>query len=267
MRLLQGVIIGLGAVLPGVSGGVLCVAFGIYKPVMELLSHPVRAFKTQMRLLFPVLVGAAMGFLGISKLLGFFLTAYPAPSICLFAGLIIGMQPSLFKEAGVNGRGKAAFFSLEIAFLLTTALLLGLHMISTTIALNPVAYLFCGFCVALSVIVPGMSFSTLLMPLGLYTPLVTGIGNLDLEVITLTGIGAILTVVVLARGVTIFMQRFYTVAYHAILGIVIAATVYIIPYKSFTLSLRSGLLNGVCIVAGIGIALLLEKCNRKIKPQ
>ena len=40
VRMLQGMLIGLGAVLPGISGGVLCVIFGIYRPVMELLSNP-----------------------------------------------------------------------------------------------------------------------------------------------------------------------------------------------------------------------------------
>ena len=38
-RILQGALIGLGAVLPGISGGVLSVIFGIYKPIMELLSR------------------------------------------------------------------------------------------------------------------------------------------------------------------------------------------------------------------------------------
>ena len=33
-RVIQGAFIGLGAVLPGISGGVLCVVFGIYKPIM-----------------------------------------------------------------------------------------------------------------------------------------------------------------------------------------------------------------------------------------
>ena len=46
LRVLQGMLIGVGAVLPGISGGVLCVVFGIYKPVMELLSSPVKKFKT-----------------------------------------------------------------------------------------------------------------------------------------------------------------------------------------------------------------------------
>ena len=41
-RIVQGALIGLGAVLPGISGGVLSVIFGIYKPIMELLSNPIR---------------------------------------------------------------------------------------------------------------------------------------------------------------------------------------------------------------------------------
>ena len=43
--MLQGAIIGTGAILPGVSGGVLCVAFGIYEPMMNFLEHPIRTFK------------------------------------------------------------------------------------------------------------------------------------------------------------------------------------------------------------------------------
>ena len=37
MRILIGVLLGLGAVLPGISGGVLCVMFGLYKPIIEFL--------------------------------------------------------------------------------------------------------------------------------------------------------------------------------------------------------------------------------------
>ena len=49
LRVLQGMLIGVGAVLPGISGGVLCVVFGIYKPVMELLSSPVTVSYTHLR--------------------------------------------------------------------------------------------------------------------------------------------------------------------------------------------------------------------------
>ena len=38
--LLCGALIGAGAILPGVSGGVLAVVFDIYRPFMEVLTCP-----------------------------------------------------------------------------------------------------------------------------------------------------------------------------------------------------------------------------------
>ncbi len=264
MRLIHGSIIGLGAVLPGISGGVLCVVFGVYKPIMELLSHPFTAIKKYAKLLIPIVIGIGIGFLAISKLLGFLLNKYPDPSVCLFVGLIAGMLPSLFREAGEKGRSKGSFISLGICFVVVLALLLGLNAIHVTIVPNFGWYLFCGFCIALSVIAPGMSFSTLLMPLGLYTPLVEGIGNLDFSVLIPAGIGALITVILLAKAIDTLMNRHYSIVFHGIIGIVIAATIVIIPFKSFTVGIKEAVINIVCIAAGIIIALVLDKFNSKV---
>ena len=140
---------------------------------MELLSHPFKAIKKYAKLLIPIVIGIGIGFLAISKLLGFLLTKYPDPSVCLFVGLIAGMMPSLFREAGEKGRSKGSFISMAICFAVVLALLLGLNAVHVTIVPNFWWYLFCGFCIALSVIAPGMSFSTLLMPLGCIRRLLT----------------------------------------------------------------------------------------------
>ena len=265
MRLIHGAIIGLGAVLPGISGGVLCVVFGVYKPIMELLSHPFKAIKKYAKLLIPIVIGIGIGFLAISKLLGFLLTKYHDPSVCLFVGLIAGMMPSLFREAGEKGRSKGSFISMAICFAVVLALLLGLNAVHVTIVPNFWWYLFCGFCIALSVIAPGMSFSTLLMPLGLYTPLVDGIGNLDFKVILPAGIGALLTVILLAKAVDSLMNKHYSVVFHGIIGIVVAATVVIIPFQSFAAGVKEAVINVICIAAGVAIALILDKFNSKVK--
>lgn len=263
LRILQGALIGLGAVLPGISGGVLCVVFGIYKPLMELLADPFRKFKTHVPKLLPVIIGGAVGFLGIANLLAFLLDRYPNPSVCVFVGLITGMLPSLFREAGEQGRSKASYISLGIAMVFVFALLLGLKAASVQITPNFFWYLFCGFCLALSVIAPGMSFSTLLMPLGLYTPFVEGIGHLDFSVLLPGGIGALATILLFAKAVDTLFKRHYSVAFHAIVGVVIAATIMIIPFGSFTASVSSCIINIVCIVAGIVAALALDKFNSK----
>lgn len=267
-RVIQGAFIGLGAVLPGISGGVLCVVFGIYKPIMELLSHPIKNFKTHVPKLLPVIIGLGIGFMGIANLLSFFLEKYPAPSVCLFVGLITGMMPSLFREAGEQGRSKGSYISLIVAMVVVFALLLGLQFSSIEIVPNFVWYLFCGFCLALSVIAPGMSFSTLLMPLGLYTPFVDGIGHLDMGVLIPGGLGALITVILLAKAVNALFDRHYSLAFHAIIGIVIAATVMIIPYQSFTISMNQSIVNLVCLAVGIIAALLLDRFNRSVtKPE
>lgn len=84
-QMIQGMLIGLGAVLLGISGGVLCVIFGIYKPVMEVLSNPRKYFFVHIRKLFPVILGGIIGFLGIANILAFFLEKYPEPSVCLLS--------------------------------------------------------------------------------------------------------------------------------------------------------------------------------------
>ncbi len=263
LKIFQGALIGLGAVLPGISGGVLCVVFGIYKTIMEFLADPFRKFKTHVPKLIPIGIGGVIGFLGIAKLLGFLLERYEAPSVCLFVGLITGMLPSLFREAGEKGRNKFSYISMVIAMIFIFALLIGLKVLSVEITPNFAWYIFCGFCLALSVIAPGMSFSTLLMPLGLYAPFVDGIGNLDFSVLIPGGIGGLATVILFAKAVDTLFKKHYSVAFHAIVGIVIAATIMIIPFGSFTTSVASCLINIVCIVVGIVAALLLDKFNQK----
>ena len=215
-------------------------------------------------MLLPVIVGGAVGFLGVAKILAFFLEKYPDPSVCLFIGLITGMLPSLFREAGEQGRPKNYWVPLVIAFIVIMALLISLNLFSVVITPNFGWYVFCGFCLALSVIAPGMSFSTLLMPLGLYTPFVDGIGHFDLGILVPAGIGALVTVICLAKAVNALFNRHYSIAFHGIIGIVIAATVMIIPVSGFS-TMEAAVPNGICIAAGIVIALLLDRFNSSIK--
>lgn len=262
-RIVQGALIGLGAVLPGISGGVLSVIFGIYKPIMELLSNPFKNFKTHVPPLIPVGIGGVIGFLGVANILSFFLEKYPDQSVCLFIGLIGGMLPSLFREAGEKGRSKGSFISMIVCMCVIFALLIGLKMFSVEVTPNFFWYLFCGFCLALSVIAPGMSFSTLLMPLGLYTPFIDGIGHFDLGVLIPGGAGALVTVICLAKAINALFDNYYSIAFHGIIGIVIAATVMIVPVSGFT-SPGQCVVNLICLAVGVVAALALDKFNSRV---
>ena len=257
--LLQGALIGLGAVLPGISGGVLSVIFGVYRPVMELLADPLKNFRTHFPKLYPYLLGYLLGFLGVANVLAFFLNRYPDPSVCLFIGLIIGMLPSLWEEAGKEGRSRGSYISFFCAVIFIFALLTGLQRYAITIVPDFKWYLFCGFCLALSIIAPGMSFSTLLMPLGLYTPFIDGIGHLSTAVLIPGGIGAGITILVLSRLINSLFEKHYSIAFHAIVGIVMAATAMIIPFDSFTTSLKGCLINLLCLAVGGIVSVWMAK--------
>lgn len=262
--LFQGALIGLGAVLPGISGGVLSVVFGIYKPLMELLANPFQNFKTHVPKLFPYLLGAMIGFLGIANLLAYFLEKYPSQSICLFVGLIIGMLPSLWEEAGKEGRCTASYLSFLTTLILVFVLLSSLQYFSVTITPSFFWYFFCGFTLALSIIAPGMSFSTLLMPLGLYTPFIDGIGHLSATVLIPGGIGAIITIIGLSKAVNTLFDKHYSIAFHGIVGIVISATAMIIPFDHFVISGKSSIIHLLCLAVGMIASTGLSKFNASV---
>ena len=73
LLILQGVIIGIGGILPGISGGVLCVIFGLYQPVIEVLSSPVKNLKKYWKIIIPVGLGVGLGFLGCAGLVSTFM--------------------------------------------------------------------------------------------------------------------------------------------------------------------------------------------------
>lgn len=262
LKILCGILIGVGAVLPGVSGGVLCVIFGIYPVVMDLISHPFTDLKRKLKILMPYMIGIAVGFWGVSKMLEIFMTRFEAPCICLFVGLVLGMLPSLFVMVGKGKSRVLSYLGLAISCLVVLGVLTSLRVMSIEIAPSFLWYILCGCALAFSIIVPGMSFSTILMPLGLYTPFVQGIGDFDLFVLIPAGVGAVVTFVAFSRWVSNLFNKHYSVAQNIVVGIVIAATAVIIPFESFGASILSAVINVICLGVGVAFARLISRFNR-----
>ena len=79
------------------------------------------------------------------------------------------------------------------------------------------------------------------------------------------GIGGLATVILLSRTINSLFEQHYSVAFHAIIGIVIAATIMIIPFSSFVVSMGSFAVNIICLVVGGVAALGLDKFNQKFE--
>ena len=231
MRVLQGALIGGGAILPGVSGGVLAVVFGIYRPMMELLSHPFRALKKNLWLFIPIVIGVGIGFVGFAKLMALLFAEDSPYPISLFVGLILGTVPSLLKTARSQGRKPAADMT---ALILTFAGLLAFLIIlegtgSMNLTLTPVWALISGLIWGFSLIVPGLSSSSILIFMGLYKSIMDDVGRLQLGTVIPLLLGIALVAFLFARVIDSLFNKHFSVASHAIVGLVLASTIMIIP--------------------------------------
>ena len=261
--LLCGALIGAGAILPGVSGGVLAVVFDIYRPFMEVLTRPRTAIPKYWKWFPPIALGWCMGFLGFAKGIAAAISLSNTVTTWLFIGLIVGTVPSLFREAGKEGRTAASWVSL---LLCAGAVFAGLFYVSriaeVTVEPNFWWYNFCGVLWGMSIVIPGMTSSSIMMALGLYQPMLEGLARLDLLVLSASLPGMVLAIALLARLVSWFFRRHYAVAFHSILGFVMASTLVIIPTEYAS---GEPLLSALCCVGGFLLAFLLARLDKKIQ--
>ena len=265
-NLICGAAIGGGAILPGISGGVLCVVFGVYRSIMELFSHPIRAIKKNWRMFLFVGIGWVLGFWLFAKVIEFLFAKSEMMATWLFIGLIIGTIPALYKEAGKKGRTKGSFVSMFVAFAALTTLLTYVQY-GEFIQVTPNFgwYVFSGVLWGLSIVVPGMTSSSILMSLGIYQDLNSGIAAFDMGVIVPWMLGMLGTAALMARLVTYFFEKFYSLSFHAVVGIVLASTIVIIPLEyNNILQFLAGILFGA---AGFIIAYLSDKMDLKVKSE
>jgi putative membrane protein len=266
LRVFKGAIIGTGAILPGISGGVLCVVLGVYQPMMALLAHPIKTFKTHARLLFPIIIGVALGFVGLARVVEWMFNASFNLAVWLFIGLIIGTLPSLFEEAGKEGRTSGSWAALGFSSVAVFGILLFLKS-GTSLNITPnIGWFFvCGILWGVSLVAPGMSSSSILIFLGLYEPMAAGIADLSPHVMFPLIAGILLMLIVSARAVNYLFEKHYSIAFHIIIGFVIASTLIIIPLNFKN---TADLVFSIgCFVVGFAVAWAMDRIGKKIKPQ
>lgn len=262
--LLCGVLIGAGAILPGVSGGVLAVVFDIYRPFMEVLTHPREAIPKYWRWFLPIGLGCAIGFLGFAKGIAAAIDVSSTVTTWLFIGLIVGTVPSLFREAGKEGRSIGSWVSMAVcAGAIFFSLFYVGKVICVTVEPNFWWYNFCGALWGMSLVIPGLTSSSVMMALGLYQSMLEGLARLDFLVLSACLPGMVLTILLLARLVSWFFRKHYSIAFHGIFGIVLASTLVIIPTSY--VGAWEIVLSAVCCIGGFLLAYFMARLDRRIQ--
>ena len=109
---IKGLAIGTGAILPGVSSGVLCVIFGLYEKLLDSVLNFFKDTKKNFKFLFPLFIGAISGIVLFGNILKYFFSSFPNQTNSIFIGLILGGLPALFKEANSKSKFKLHYLIL-----------------------------------------------------------------------------------------------------------------------------------------------------------
>lgn len=275
IRLIKGIIIGIGFILPGLSGGVFAVILGIYDKLIQFLSDIRKKFLQNMAFFFPVAIGMAIGIVIFSIFVEKAFGNYAAQFICLFVGFVVGTFPSLYKTAGKEGRSAKDFILFAVSTLFIFILMMIGEKQLTAVPPGFLVWMGSGALIGLGVVVPGMSPSNFLIYFGLYDKMAIGIKDFDFGVIIPLIIGLVVCVLMFAKLAAYLFRRYYSEMYHFILGMVAGSSLAIFPTVVFPafhaerlaasgLSFFGSLLLCVVfLIVGIIISYLFSKVEEK----
>lgn len=261
INIFKGIAIGSGAIIPGVSSGVLCVILGIYEKLLDSVLYLFKDFKKNISFLLPIVLGCIIGVFLFSNALNYLLYAFPIQTKSIFIGLIIGGLPQLFRE--MHKREK---FKIKYIFFLIASFLIGIITViaENTINISNVSdfsifyLILCGFFMSIGVIVPGVSSTIILMLFKVYPIYLSSISNLYLPVLIPMGIGLIIGGLIFMNLTKFLLDNFRLQTFYTIIGFTIGSIFILMPEVDSIIKLVVSIL---CIFVGYLVATTLCKNN------
>lgn len=272
--ILQGMAVGVANIIPGVSGGTMMVAMGLYDKLIHAITHLKSEFKKSMQLLIPIFAGVGLAIVLLSRVFEFLFANYPIPTNFAFCGLIAGSLPFIFKKV----EGTKITVDKVIPFLVFFAVVIGMAVmgeasgeaadVSFTLV-NVIKLLCVGIIAAATMVVPGVSGSMMLMLLGYYDTIIATINDFidallafnmaelfrTVGILAPFGIGVVIGIFLIAKIIEIIFAKAETHAYFAIIGLIIASPIAILLQTDWAgFSIPTLVISIVTFIAGWFVA-------------
>lgn len=246
-KILQGMVVGIANIIPGVSGGTMMVAMGLYDKLIHSITHLKSEFKESMKLLLPIFAGAGLAIVLLSRLFEFLLSEYPLPTNFAFCGLIAGSLPFIFKK--VKGHsvtiGKMIPFFIFFGIVILMAVLGENDGNAADVSfgfINVLKLFGVGIIAAATMVVPGVSGSMMLMLLGYYDTIIETINDCidaligfqipellhTFGILIPFGIGVVIGIFAIAKLIEYIFSKAEIHAYYGIIGLILASPIAIL---------------------------------------
>ena len=196
---IKGLIIGIGQIIPGVSGGMLAISLGLYDKCINIISNFFKDFKNNLKFIFPIFLGIITSIILISKVVKLSILMFYVPTMMLFIGLIIGTFRSTLEKIDIKSNKKYIIISIIIALILISLTFINTKKVSYEINIdikNFLILIFVGFTYAFATVVPGVSATALMVMIGYYSLIIDLISNLTNIKSTLSNIDIIIPLLI-----------------------------------------------------------------------
>jgi putative membrane protein len=230
---LMGFLIGIAVIVPGISGATIAMIFNLYKKMLYALGNLLKKFVYCLVFLLPIAIGLIIGFVcgffGVQALLNI----APFAVTCLFAGLMIGSEPVVFKQKKTKNMTPLQGILLILGILIPVALSLIAIFVSAENNLFEgfhwyayVVMIPLGMVISLTQIVPGLSATSTLMSLGLFKHLIDAVSFSNITanpqwigIFGCLGLGFIVGLLLFSKIVSSLIQKHNDTVFSLIIGL------------------------------------------------
>lgn len=260
VNIFKGLLIGIGKIIPGVSGSLIAMSLGVYEKCIDIISNFSKEIKYNYKFLFNLCLGFLLSFILFSNVIYYFITNHYFLTMCLFIGLIIGTIPNVLNKNKIET--KKDYIYILVSFIIVILIsFLGKGYIN--IENNFSGYLFTiliGFIDAVTMIIPGISGTAIFMVLGVYEFVLLLFSKLLFPFIVFFAIGLIIGVIITSKLINYCFKNYNHQTYLLILGFVFSSLLFLIIdtfNKSF--NLIQFLIGIILIIFGYFISYFLDR--------
>jgi len=218
--IIKGFIIGIGKILPGVSGSLLAITLGIYEKIIEKISNLKKDIIKNTIFLSKISIGIIISIIMFSKIIVKCINNHYFATMLLFIGMITGGIPKIIKKTKLTKSNIIITITTVIILIIILNLcnsnqgIINNHILEYKIE-EFIKLIGVGIIDSITSIIPGISGTAILMSIGYYNIIITSFSNIT-KIDTLTptlfvlipfGIGFIIGTIYVSKIINIIIKK------------------------------------------------------------
>lgn len=227
INFVKGLVIGIGKIIPGVSGAMLAISMGVYGKAIYYICNFRKDIKNSFKYLFPLGVGIIISIVLFSKVISLCLNKYYVITMLFFIGLIVGGIPDV-----LNKVSKRNYYISIISCIVFTGI--AIFNVNNSYVIKDnfidfIVYFMSGMIETLGTIVPGVSGTALLMIIGTYDSIIYAVGNVtNIKLLIPFILGILISLLLLIRLIDYLFNKYNDKMYALIFGLLISSIVVLV---------------------------------------